>query len=152
MLPSLRERREDIPALAQHLLREIAREHGRMIDGFTPSAMRRLAGHQWPGNVRQLRNVIEAAALMCDSRMIAEEDLRVVHCFRTSPRMPIGVTQHTPAVEMSVTSESDRLMRALEATNWNVTRAAELLCWSRVTVYRKVAKYQLERKTQAAAG
>jgi DNA-binding NtrC family response regulator len=152
MLPSLRERREDIPALARHLLREIAREHGRMIDGFTPSAMRRLAGHQWPGNVRQLRNVIEAAALMCDSRMIAEEDLRVVHCFRTSPRMPIGVTQHTPAVEMSVTSESDRLMRALEATNWNVTRAAELLCWSRVTVYRKVAKYQLERKTQAAAG
>jgi DNA-binding NtrC family response regulator len=147
-LPPLMERAEDIPLLAQHFLRQINREHGRGIEGFTAAAMRLLSGHRWPGNVRQLRNTIEAAALMCDSRYISEANLRALHCFLTSRPTPLRMTGTTES-SLSTVSEPDRLMQALEATNWNVTRAAQLLSWSRVTVYRKVAKYQLGRNAQA---
>jgi two-component system response regulator HydG/two-component system response regulator AtoC len=147
-LPALRERLEDIPSLARHFLRQINKEHGTAIEDFTPSAMRLLTGHHWPGNVRQLRNTIEAAALMCDSRRLSEANLRTLHWSVASQVMPLQMTGPTRSV-LSTRSEPDRLMQALLATNWNVTKTAELLCWSRVTVYRKVAKYQIDRNSSA---
>jgi DNA-binding NtrC family response regulator len=149
-IPALRERPEDIPALARHFLRQINQEHGRTIEDFTPSAMRRLTSFHWPGNVRQLKNTIEAAALMCDSRLVSDANLRMLHCFLSTRTMPFQFTRSVYSIP-SPKSESERLMDALQATNWNVTRTAELLSWSRVTVYRKVAKYELERNGSAAA-
>ena len=149
-LPALRERPEDIPSLARHFLRQINQEHGGTIEDFTPSAMRRLTDFHWPGNVRQLRNTVEAAALMCDSRLVSDANLRTLRCFVSSRPMPLQITGPVHS-SLSNKSEPEKLMQALEATNWNVTRTAELLSWSRVTVYRKVAKYELERKTTAAA-
>jgi DNA-binding NtrC family response regulator len=144
-LPPLRERREDIPALARHILREINRQHGLAIEDFTPSAMRRLTHCDWPGNVRQLRNAIEAGALMCDSRLISEANLRTLHGLVSSRTISLRTFGSIPS-SLTKTTEPEKLRQTLEETKWNVTRTAELLSWSRMTVYRKVAKYQLERK------
>jgi DNA-binding NtrC family response regulator len=146
-LPPLRQRREDIPMLARHFLRQINREHGLQIEDFTLSAMRCLMSCDWPGNVRQLRNAIEGAAMVCDSRRLSEDDLRIPCMLVASKAIPMSVTGHS-AMHPTTKSEPERLRHALEATQWNVTRTAQLLSWSRMTVYRKLAKYQLERTPQ----
>jgi transcriptional regulator with PAS, ATPase and Fis domain len=150
-LPPLRERPEDIPALAHHFLREINREHRRVIEGFTPPAIRRLTDYPWPGNVRQLRNAIESAALMCEGRRISEADLRALHSFIASVAVPLKMTTLAYEIPLRKT-DSDRLVHALAATNWNITRTAEVMSCSRMTVYRKLAKYRLQRNVPTPDG
>ena len=144
-LPPLRERPEDIPALARHFLRQISREHDRAIEDFTPSAMSRLVEYHWPGNVRQLRNIIEGAAVMCDSRLVSDANLRTLQNIFSSCSTPLQIAAPIHSIP-TAKSEPEKLTQALKATRWNVTKTAELLCWSRATVYRKLAKYRLERK------
>ncbi|HVX66217.1 MAG TPA: helix-turn-helix domain-containing protein, partial [Bryobacteraceae bacterium] len=145
-LPPLRERAADIPLLAIHFLRQLNREHGLHIEGFTAQAMRLLSRHHWPGNVRQLRNAIEGAAVICDSSRIAERDLRSLRHFRAGPTpAPLKLAVGAPVPAPRVQPEPESLVEALESTNWNVSRAAELLQWSRATMYRKIAKYGLDR-------
>jgi len=147
-LPALRDRQEDIPVLARHFLRQINREHSRIIEDFTHSAMSRLREYHWPGNVRQLRNTIEAAAIMCDSRLVSDANLRTLQYIASSRSTPLrlaGVTNPIPITK----SEPEKLTEALKETKWNVSKTAELLCWSRSTIYRKLAKYQLDRAADA---
>ena len=74
-LPPLRERREDILPLADHFVRQFAAETGKTIGGLTPEAQEALAAHHWPGNIRELRNAIERAVVLCTSRLIDARDL-----------------------------------------------------------------------------
>jgi len=74
-LPALRERSDDVPALAMHLLGRACREFGRPVRGFTPAAVEALCRHSWPGNVRELRNVIERAVLLTEGDLIDVEQL-----------------------------------------------------------------------------
>src|SRR5690606_20855111 len=74
-LPPLRERREDIPLLANHFLAQHARRYGRQVTGFEPEAMRALLAHPWPGNVRELEHTIERAVLLTRGESIRLEDL-----------------------------------------------------------------------------
>ncbi len=143
-LPPLRERPEDIPVLARHFLRQINRDHRRAIEDFTPSAMSRLREYHWPGNVRQLRNTIESAVVLCDSHLVSDENLRTLQCTLSSRSTPLRIAGSTCPIPVTM-SEPEKLTQALKETGWNVTRTAELLSWSRATVYRKLAKYQLER-------
>ena len=69
-IPPLRERREDIPLIAQHLLEKIAKKNGRPVRGFTDAALATLVGHHWPGNVRELNNAIEHAATLCTTERV----------------------------------------------------------------------------------
>lgn len=149
-LPPLRERREDIPELADHFLERIRAKHGLRLEGFTPGALNRLAEQDWPGNVRQLRNRIESAALTVDGRYITEADVQLLSSFRTSVPMPLRMARGTPT-EHGPEAEPERLLRELRSTNWNVSQAADRLHWGRATMYRKMAKYRISREQSSVS-
>lgn len=146
-LPPLRDRVQDIPVLAVHFVRMMNRVYGRQLLGLTPAALQTLARHDWPGNVRQLRNVIEAAAALAPSNWITDTDLHALHTFSVSGSPPLKTTAAQGVSTKQVKVGKDALLEALEATHWNMTRAAEMLRWSRSTVYRKVARYKIQRST-----
>ena len=143
-LPPLRGRAADIPVLAMHFVRMMNHQLGRQLLGLTPGAMKTLMQHDWPGNVRQLRNVIEAAAAISTSDWISDHDLRTLHSFSvTGPAVRTASTTVIPTKPMKL--GKDALLDALQATQWNMTRTAELLKWSRSTLYRNIARYSIER-------
>jgi transcriptional regulator with PAS, ATPase and Fis domain len=140
-LPSLRERKEDLPMLAQHLVTQLAEKHGRPARFLTPAAVEALQFHSWPGNVRELRNVIERAVIICSGEQIER------HHFAPYPieqrerlrnedtlSLPVG----TPLEEV----ERQMIMRTLQKTKNNKTRAAELLGISLKTLHNKLNLYR----------
>jgi DNA-binding NtrC family response regulator len=133
MLPPIRERREDIPALLDHSIAEMNRVFRRNVQGFTAEAMQQLFEYSWPGNVREIRNVVESAFVELPPRPVAFLEA------------PDAIRSRVARAKAAVTGERDRLLAALAATNWNVSRAARQLHWSRMTLYRKLAQYQLAR-------
>jgi len=139
-VPPLRERREDIPLLAQHLLRLANDEHGLSVDGFSSDTMKLLARFYWPGNVRDLRNVIESTACEVENRRIEADDLpeRL-----TSSREIIPATSGLIGLSMA---KVERIMieRTLQATGGNREQAAKMLGIGTRTLYRKIKEYGLE--------
>ena len=131
-IPSLRERIEDIPALAQFFLELKSKEMNKKIASFSPDAMRLLKEYPWPGNVRELQNVIERAVVLARSDFITPED--------------IGF--HKTKAEISPLTEvkKDVLLEALSATNWNVKKAAQILGIGRRSLYRYFKKYKITRQ------
>ena len=132
-LTPLRERREDIPALLDYYVADLNRRFQRTIQGFTTDARRQLVEYDWPGNVREIRNVLEGAYAELPSRLVTFLD--VPASIRERLARPSPVSHH----------ERDLLLSALSATRWNVAETARQLHWSRMTVYRKLAKHQLTR-------
>ncbi|HYI93602.1 MAG TPA: sigma-54 dependent transcriptional regulator [Bryobacteraceae bacterium] len=147
-LPSLRERQSDIPVLAAHFIGEMNRLYGRQIEGLTPEALQTLVQHDWPGNVRQLRNVIEAAAVVCTTDRISDRDLRTLRSVAAEGPPQIKISAAVIPTRKARQGK-DVLLEALETTNWNVTRTAELLRWSRSTLYRQIARHQLKRSEES---
>lgn len=135
-LPSLRDRREDIPALAQHFLRQHSERYRRGNMGFTPQAVDALREHAWPGNVRELDHVVERALLMSTGTVVTAFDLALqsAHDSRLSPRLE----------ELSL-EDAERLLitKALARFEGNANRAAEALGLSRSALYRRLQKYGL---------
>jgi DNA-binding NtrC family response regulator len=143
-LPPLRDRRQDIPALIAHYIQDLNRRPGMRIAGVTPDALEALVQYDWPGNVRELRNLLEATAVEVSSGHIRPGDLprHVRRClWRTQ----------VPAEGDGASSERDRLLSALFLANWNKCKAAQNLHWSRMTLYRKMAKYQVVRGGKTGA-
>jgi DNA-binding NtrC family response regulator len=130
-LPPLRERKADIAGLAERIVLDLNRKLGRRIEGVTKEAIASLVQYDWPGNVRELKNVIERIFITRDSGQIDGDDL----C-RVLPRR----LQHSPSVP---DEELRGLREALVVCNGNKSKAAERLNWSRMTLYRKLAKYGL---------
>jgi DNA-binding NtrC family response regulator len=130
-LPPLRERKEDIPPLCQHYLRQLNHRFGRGVEGFTNEALAYLIRHDWPGNVRELKNLLEAAFVNDLPRRISFLDL------------PEQFRKRSNAAEASPQDERERLLATLFSTNWNVSKAAQQLRWSRMTLYRKLEKYHI---------
>jgi two-component system response regulator AtoC len=141
-LPPLRERREDIPLLARHLLSRIARELHREIDGITDEAMRRLQAYDWPGNVRELENVLTRAAALSQGHTITAEQLFIPgaggegSCPSEPP--PQGI-------EPLHAAEKRHVLKALQAFDWNITHTARALEISPTTLRKKIADYKLSR-------
>jgi len=129
-VPALRERREDIADLLRHYVEIFTRETGCAVDGFEPEAVEYLQNYDWPGNVRELKNFIESVFVDPPSGTI---DLDCV--MRASNRLSNG--GNCPA-------EKEQLLEALAEAQGNKSRAAERLHWSRMTIYRKIAKYKLQ--------
>jgi DNA-binding NtrC family response regulator len=136
-MPPLREHPEDIPLLVDRCVQEFSHQFGRDVAGFTPSAMSRLARHTWPGNVRELRNLVEAVFVNLPPGPVRWLDL-------PDPCAAAARADSPPHPD-----ERDRLLSALLETNWNKSRAAEKLSWSRMTLYRKLAKYRLSDRDTA---
>jgi DNA-binding NtrC family response regulator len=150
-LPSLRERVEDIPQLAEHFLLRAARRLGRAIDGFSPAAMRRLCEYQWPGNVRELENAIERAALLhtgAGSIGIADLPQPILGVVaRAEPASPDkrAMLVDLPDAgldlrELLVRVELQLIEQALARCNGNKSRAARLLGLNRTTLTEKLRR------------
>ena len=135
-LAPLRERKADIPPLIEHYIREFNRSFRADVNGLDEETLDRLIGYDWPGNVRELKNVIESVFVSRPAARIHFLDLPVWLRRRIDGDAP------APAAP----KEQDRILSALAATNWNKSKAAEKLSWSRMTLYRKLHKYQLDRQ------
>jgi two-component system response regulator AtoC len=141
-LPALRERREDIPALAEHLLVELAGEHGRPALGLTSAALETLTTYAWPGNVRELRNVLERALLRAVGRPVDSVDLPP----EVRGRVP-ATRGPAPDVGGPVATLADVERAHIEAVlarcEWNRSSAARLLDIDRRTLFAKIQRYGL---------
>ena len=134
-LPPLRERREDIPLLAEHFLVKQAARYGRAIEGFSKPAMDALISHSWPGNVRELQHAVERSVLMARGSRIEAADLGL-------RRREDG----SMAIDELTLDEAERLMieKALERYQGNVSKAAEALGLSRSALYRRLQRHEGE--------
>ena len=135
-IPALAERREDIPLLANHFLTRLAERYRRGHLGFSPEAMQLLVSAPWPGNVRQLLNVIEQAVALAPTEMIPESLVRQA--------LDAGDTALTPLDEARKAFERDYLVRILKITGGNVTKAARLAGRNRTEFYRLLERHSLE--------
>jgi DNA-binding NtrC family response regulator len=133
-VPALRERREDIPALAVHFLKRYASRYRRAVEGFEASALQLLMQYSWPGNVRELEHTLERAVLMCRGSEIQRADLG----------LDASRPQSQNLEELSLESvEAILIRKALQRSQGNVSQAAETLGLSRGALYRRMEKYGL---------
>ncbi len=148
-LPSLRERRDDIPLLAEHFLRKYASESGRKVKGVLPEAMDLLMSHEWPGNVRELENVIERALVIGRAHSILVDDLPLaIQTANSESKVKIAMDvslNKVPFEEKVESFEKKLITEAMQKANWNQTKAAEFLGTSRSVVKYKVKKYGIEK-------
>ena len=133
-LPALRERREDIPALAMYFLSQYASRYRRQVKGLDPAALQLLLQYAWPGNVRELEHTLERSVLMCRSDQIQTGDLGL-----GSQRQQ---TQNLEELSLEAV-ESILIRKALQRFQGNVSQAAEALGLSRGALYRRMEKYGL---------
>jgi DNA-binding NtrC family response regulator len=136
-IPPLRERTDDIPALAQFFLRRHSIRLRRPIEGFTTGALDLLKAHPWPGNARELENAIERAVNLACGPILSEADLPASVSLQAQGE---GVR----AAAGDSDSERQRLVSALEQARWNQSRAASHLGMSRTTLWRKMREHRIE--------
>lgn len=150
-LPPLRERKEDLGLLAGHFVRTLAKEYGERVKKFEPDSLKLLARHDWPGNIRELRNVVELAFILSEDRAaISQRDL---------PTLSIGATEEAESqifqnlLELpeeginlnQVVSEVEKnlIFQSLQRTNGNKGKAARLLELKRTTLVEKLRRMKL---------
>ncbi|MCA1755560.1 MAG: sigma-54 dependent transcriptional regulator [Spirochaeta sp.] len=138
-VPPLRERKEDIPLLASAFIKEFAAENGKPVEGIESKARSMLYNYSWPGNIRELRNTIESAVVMCKGSIIQPDDL------------PPGVMQDSDndciriAVGSSLADAEQEIIRStLSANNGNKSKTASVLGIGRKTLHRKLSEYGVE--------
>jgi two-component system response regulator AtoC len=140
-LPPLRERRDDIPLLAEHLVRRLADKYGWPQLALSPEAAAWLAVQPWPGNVRELQNVLARAAALARGRLILVEDLRRPSSSSAAAAMSDGSLS---LKEILAETERRVISEALSQCNWNRTRAAQMLDISRRQLFDKIRQYGLK--------
>ena len=142
-LPPLRERREDIPLLAQHFREEFCAQYGRELQ-FAPGVLETMAGMEWPGNIRELRNVVERGVLLADGPTIEPQDLfdDGTEIAQPSPAPPAPADPLQGEVMRLSDMEREMVKRALAKTKGNRTHAAKLLGISVRTLRNKLAEYR----------
>ncbi|HMO65675.1 MAG TPA: sigma-54 dependent transcriptional regulator [Verrucomicrobiota bacterium] len=148
VLPPLRARREDIPALAAAFLREFAAANGKNVRSIAPEALDALAAYPWPGNVRELRAALERGVVLARGETLTLRDLPA-HVLRPAPpaAAPAGADgAAAPAAEARTVQEAERqlIIRTLRETGGNRTETARRIGVSRRTLHRKLHEYQLE--------
>jgi DNA-binding NtrC family response regulator len=144
-LPPMREHKEDLPQLVDHLLADISAKHHKKVFGVGSDVMDLFKSYPWPGNVRELRNVLERAAIASDRGTVSRQHL--ASDFGRTPattnfglgalRFPVGTTVDA--------AERELILQTLNATNQNKTRAAELLGISLKTLHNKLKEYEAGR-------
>jgi two-component system response regulator HydG len=136
-LPALRERPEDIPALAEHFVKVASERNRRKVSGLTPAALERLQIYAWPGNVRELENVVEQAVVLCRGETVDVADLPEEITGDRGPqdvlRIPVGNTL--------AEAERELILETLRKANGNKTQAAKMLGIGVRTLYRKLEEY-----------
>ena len=139
-VPALRDRKEDIPAIAGHFIEEICGEQGKETKKFASDAMQRMLAHPWPGNVRELRNVVERLVILTMGQRIEEDTVRRV----LAAELPAAETDHAQPFdernfrEATLAFEKAYLERKLRENDFNVSRTAEKLGLDRTSIHRKM--------------
>jgi DNA-binding NtrC family response regulator len=133
-LPALRDRREDIPLLAQHFLARNRARYRKQVSGFSPSAMQQVMQYGWPGNVRELEHTVERAVLLCRGEEVEPADLVIAS---TRPSAPSFENMSIDEVESLL------IRKVLRRCDGNISQAAEALGLSRAALYRRIEKYGL---------
>jgi DNA-binding NtrC family response regulator len=136
-MPPLRQRKQDIPLLAQHFLQRFTQEAHRPIDKISREAMDEMMLYDWPGNVRELQNAIERAVVVSKNRRIAPEDLPIV-C-----RAPEAAAGRHSLEQL----EKVHILQTLNDHEWNVAHSARVLGIDRSTLYSKIKRYALQKTT-----
>ena len=154
-MPPLREHKEDIPQLAESLLADMSNKHGRKVSALSDSVSEQFLQYSWPGNVREMRNTLERAVIVCNGTVVEPKHLPpnfgagLVHMSREAGtgngiRLGVGTT----------VGEAERLLivKTLESTNNNKTRAAEILGISLKTLHNKLKEYSTAPVAESAVG
>lgn len=132
LVPPLRERTEDIPLLVDYFIKKYCTSMSRDIVSIDPSALKRLEEFEFPGNVRELENMIERAIVIGNGKEIHLKDL------------PMGKDEPVSTVESLTDLENKHVLHILNKYDWNISRAAKALNVDRVTLYSKIKKYKLK--------
>jgi two-component system, NtrC family, response regulator AtoC len=141
VLPPLRARAEDIPALVHYFVDSFNTEFRKRVHGVTDDAMRRLQTYGWPGNIRELRNAVERAMLLADGVELTADQFPVASA---APRLTEGVELPPTGVNLDQLERS-LVVQALERSGWNQTKAATLLGLNRDQIRYRIEKFKLER-------
>ncbi|MDO8434040.1 MAG: sigma-54 dependent transcriptional regulator, partial [Candidatus Binatus sp.] len=144
-LPPLRERADDIPQLVQMFISHYAQQNHKDVVGIDSDVMEAFRGHPWPGNVRQLRNVIERALIVCEGRTIRKNDLP--EDFRAANSPDGGFVKIRLGASLGEV-EKEMIARTLEFTGGNKTRAADVLGVSAKTLYNKLERFSQQQSPQ----
>jgi DNA-binding NtrC family response regulator len=133
-LPALRDRREDIPLLAQHFLNRNRARYRKQVSGFAPAAMQQMMHYAWPGNVRELEHTVERAVLLCRGDEIEPANLAIA-----------AQRSNAPSFENMSIDEVEALLirKVMRRCDGNISQAAEALGLSRAALYRRIEKYGL---------
>jgi len=161
-VPPLRERKDDIPLLAEYFLKRYNREFHKAGMRCSPEALERLSAHDWPGNVRELENCIKQAVVLGKGEVLMPEHLRhgenPTVQLRSAPESPAGLgelaRQHLKRAPGSAHQqfieqvEAQLILEALTQTQGNLAQAAKLMGITRPTLREKIAKYRIQRRVQ----
>ena len=134
-MPPLRERKEDIPLLAEHFLKKFTQEVNRGVERISRDAMDELMLYEWPGNVRELSNAVERAVVVCRTRTITPLDL------------PIGTSREEELKTRYFSLddvEKEHILKVLIQTGWNISKSSAILGIDRSTLYNKINRYELK--------
>jgi DNA-binding NtrC family response regulator len=135
VLPPLRERRADIPLIARYFLGKYAQAMNKNVTDFSPEAMEMFIGYDWPGNVREVRNVVERAMVVAKGTQIQVDDISFPFPYSATPSGGESLEE----------VEKNHILKILNQTNGNIAQAADILKISRLTIYNKIEKYNLKR-------
>lgn len=148
-VPSLRERQEDIPLLAQHFLEEFCRKEGRPDKTLSREAIQALEEYHWPGNVRELKNIIERLVIMTTSLRISEKDLpqglqlKKVSLVRSALAY---ISEDTSFKDAREGFEREYILQKLIEYDWNISRTADAIDMERSNLHRKIKSFGIELK------
>ena len=142
----LRERREDILPLATFFLQKFVEKTGRVISGWTPDAEELLVQYDWPGNVRELQNTVERTVILCRNEVVRAADIQLsALSSRLAPDVPRQTESQAYEESSLADIERQHIMATLEHTEWNKSRAAQILGIERSTLDRKLKRYHVSR-------
>jgi two-component system response regulator HydG len=139
-IPPLRNRREDIPLLAQNFLEMFSGKNNKPVKGFTPQALDRFLKYDWPGNVRELMNAVERGVVLTQSEYLTEDDLLLIPSIESTSRA--AEPESSPAMDKSLDEvEKATILKTLEASDNNKSETARRLGITRKTLHKKLKKY-----------
>jgi two-component system nitrogen regulation response regulator NtrX len=137
-VPPLRERKEDIPALVEHFLSYFAVEYGQKPKRITEDGLKALESYEWPGNIRELRNMIERLVIMTPSNTITGKNIMMMSATRSDYFV------FSTLKEARDSFEKDFIIKKLEENNWNISKTAEILDIERSNLHRKIKAYEIK--------
>lgn len=142
-IPPLRERREDIEALALHFLKKYGQKLSKPVKGFTQDVLQSFSAYDWPGNVRELENVVERAVILCDSDLVSPEDIAIPAALASQEKTSQSISLEDV--------ERDHILRVLAECRGNQSKASQVLGIDRKTLYLKLRKYGISDQARNAS-